>query len=280
MQLVKGNVYAELISPGCNVGIIATPKGSLIVDTPLVSRQAQSINEALRDSGHKPVRFIAITHPHGDHILGTGLFGEDALIIGNRPTYAKMGRHAPAWVRTWAQTWNWENPADIEEMVAAKVFQPQIVFEEELRLHLGGIEILILPLPGHMAESVGVFVPEAGVLITGDALFCGHHPYMGESDFSAWFKTFDKMRNLQPARIIPGHGPVCGNEAIDKQQHYMEKIVAIRNQWNPSAGEAALPCGALDELLAWYPLYGRPREMMRARLIDGIRVAGEPPFAG
>jgi hypothetical protein len=58
MEHIQDNVYYELISPGCNVGIIATEKGSLIVDTPLVSRQAEAINDVLVTAGHKPVRFI------------------------------------------------------------------------------------------------------------------------------------------------------------------------------------------------------------------------------
>jgi len=278
MEKVNDNVYAELISPGCNVGIIATGKGALIVDTPLISRQAKAINGALSDAGYQPVRFIVITHPHGDHILGTDLFGKNVIIAGNRPTYEKMGKHDPVWVRDWANTWTWENPDDIQEMVAAHVSQPDVVFEEELTLHLDRIEIIIFALPGHLAESVGVFVPEAGVLITGDALFCDHHPYMGEGNFDVWLRSLDKMRNLKPERIIPGHGPVCGLEAIDKQQRYMQKMIAVRNKWNPAKGEKAAPPNAIDELLAFYPLYGRPEKIMRARIIESIRVAGDPQF--
>jgi len=40
MEHIGDKVYVELISPGCNMGIIDTGKGTLIVDTPLVSRQA------------------------------------------------------------------------------------------------------------------------------------------------------------------------------------------------------------------------------------------------
>ena len=109
MEHIQDNVYAELISPGCNVGIIATEKGTLIVDTPLVSRQVEAINEALVAAGHKPVSFISVTHHHHDHILGTGLFGDAVLIMGNRATYANMAKHKPAVVEAWIGTWTWEN---------------------------------------------------------------------------------------------------------------------------------------------------------------------------
>ena len=54
MEHVVGNVYAELISPGCNIGIIATPKGTVIVDTPLLSKQAKVISDALSKEKQAP----------------------------------------------------------------------------------------------------------------------------------------------------------------------------------------------------------------------------------
>ena len=278
MELVKDNVYAALISPGCNVGIIPTKKGTLIVDTPLMSRQANAINDALVAAGHKPVHFIVITHHHGDHVLGTNLFGEGTLIIGNHIIYENVGKHRPSWVEAWAKTWTWDNPDDVKEMVAAQVLRPEVIFKDELSLRLDGIEIWLFPLPGHLPESTGVFIPETGVLIAGDALFCVHHPYMGEGNFQAWFESFEKMRGLRADRIIPGHGPVCGYEAVDKQQHYMEKMAEIRSNWNPADGQAAIPPNVIGELLAFYPLHGRPEEIMRERIIESIRIAGDPQF--
>ena len=229
MEHVIENIYAELISPGCNLGIITTPKGTVIVDTPLLSRQAKAIENALHAENHKPVRFIIMSHPHGDHILGTDLFGEDVLIIGNRPAHEKMGKHDPAWVREWVKSWNWEDQDEVEEMATAHISLPEIIFDDALILELGGVEIQIFPLPGHQPEVVGVFVPKASVLITGDALFNEHHPYMGEGNFQVWLESFKKMKELKPAYIIPGHGPVCGIEAIEKQQRYMEKMMDISN---------------------------------------------------
>lgn len=278
MQLIKDNVYAELISPGCNVGLVATGKGCVMVDTPLVSRQARAINRDLAGAGHAPVRFIVVTHPHGDHILGTGLFGDEVLVFGNRPAYEKMGAHTPAWVRNWAATWSWDNPDDVEEMAAARIALPDVVFEKQLTLQLGGVKIWILPLPGHLVESVGVFIPAARVLIAGDALFCEHHPYMGQGNLQVWLKSLDKMRALGAQRFIPGHGPVCGVEAIEHQCRYMEKMMEVRGRWNPADGEKSLPAGVVEELLAFYPLHGRPEAVMRARVIESIRVAGEPKF--
>ena len=278
MEHVRGNVYTELISPGCNVGIIATEKGTLIVDTPLVSRQARGINDALVAAGHRPVRFISVTHHHSDHVLGTYLFGKDALVMGNRAIYENMRKHDPAEVEAWTKTWTWENPDDVREIMAAQVSPPEVVFEEELTLYLGGVEIWFFPLPGHLAEQTGVFVPDTGVLITGDALFNEHHPYIGQGNFQVWLESFAKMRDLNAERIIPGHGPVCGNEAIEKQQRYMTRMMEIRAKWNPAEGEAAIAPGAIDELLAFYPLHGRSPAMMRERIMESIRVAGDPQF--
>lgn len=278
MEHVKNSIYAECISPGCNVGIIATSKGTVIVDTPLMSHQAQSIRGELSAGNHGPVRYIIMTHGHGDHVLGTDLFGEAVTIFGNPLIRERMGRHDPMWVREWVKTWRWENQDEIEEMASAHISLPNVIFENELSLYLGDTEIRLFPLPGHLEESVGVFLPQSGVLITGDTLFCDHHPYMGEANFNEWLQSFDKMRELKAACIIPGHGPVCGEEAIDRQQQYMEKMMELRSRWNPEEGEIAIPKDALDELVAFYPLHGRPEAAMRSRIVESIRIAGEPQF--
>ena len=278
MEHVKDNIYAELISPGCNIGIIPTPKGTMIVDTPLLDWQATAISSELSSGNHAPVAFIVISHPHGDHILGTDLFGDDVMIVGNTAAHEKMDKHSPAWVLEWVETWSWEDQKEVEEMATAHITLPQVVFKDELTLHLGGVEIRILPLPGHLEECVGVFLPESNVLITGDVLFCDHHPYMGEANFKMWFESFAKIRDLKPDFIIPGHGPVCGVEAVDKQQTYMEKMIEIRNNWNPEDGEAAIPAGPLNELITFYPLHGRPESVMKERVIESICVAGDPKF--
>ena len=278
MEHVKNNVYAELISPGCNVGIIATSEGTVIVDTPLMSHQARAIAEELSAGDHRPVRYIVMSHGHGDHILGTDLFGPEVTIFGNPKIRERMRRHDPVWVREWVKTWSWENQDEVEEMAAAHITLPHVVFEDILSLFLGDTEITLFPLPGHLKESVGVFMPQSGVLITGDTLFCGHHPYMGEANFEAWLRSLDKMRELKAERIIPGHGPVCGEEAIDRQQQYMEKMMAARSRWDPKDGEAAIPKEALDELVGFYPLHGRPESLMRTRIAESIRIAGDPRF--
>jgi glyoxylase-like metal-dependent hydrolase (beta-lactamase superfamily II) len=269
-------VYAELISPGCNVGVVATDKGTLLVDTPLLSRQAEAISGELTAAGHRPVRFIVLTHHHDDHILGTALFGDEAIIFGNRLVYQSMAEYDPASVTEWAVTWNWPRPSDPEEMASARIVRPDVVFEEKLTLYLGGTEVWLFPLPGHLEESTGVFVPESRVLITGDALFCNHHPYMVEGNLQEWLQCLDTMRELEAERIIPGHGPVCGYEAVDKLQRYIERVIEIRNRWDPADTE--VPAAVVDEVLALYPLHGRPRDPMRERVLESIRVAGEPQY--
>ena len=278
MKNVTENIYAELISPGCNVGIISTPKGDVIVDTPILSRHAATITEALGAENRGSARYLIVTHPHGDHILGTGLFGEDVIVIGSRFTYEQMKKYESAEARAWAESWNWQNQDEVEEMANARIKLPEIIFEDELNLELGGLEIQILPLSGHQRNVTGVFVPKYRALFTGDALFNENHPYMAEGNFQVWLDSLEKMKALKPDFIVPGHGPVCGIETVSKQQSYMERMMKIAETWNPEAGEEAIPSDALDALLAYYPLHGRPEAYIKARMIESIRTAGNPKF--
>jgi hypothetical protein len=86
------------------------------------------------------------------------------------------------------------------------------------------------------------------------------------------------MKDLKAEHIITGHGPVCGYEVLEKQKRYMEKMMEVRAKWKPVEGDGAIPAAAIDELIAFYPLHGRSEAIMRARIRESIRVAGDPQF--
>jgi glyoxylase-like metal-dependent hydrolase (beta-lactamase superfamily II) len=51
-----------------------------------------------------------------------------------------------------------------------------------------------------------MFVDEDAVLFTGDLVFKGRVPFIGEADSKRWLDTLDKLIALQPRILVPGHG--------------------------------------------------------------------------
>jgi len=51
-------------------------------------------------------------------------------------------------------------------------------------------------------------VPSIGLIVGGDAVYNGIHPYLGETDTQSrleWISTLDKLEALKPKAVVAGH---------------------------------------------------------------------------
>ena len=58
------------------------------------------------------------------------------------------------------------------------------------------------------ARSTCLHVPSIGLIVAGDAVYNGIHPYLGETDARSrleWISTLDKLEALKPTAVIAGH---------------------------------------------------------------------------
>ena len=58
------------------------------------------------------------------------------------------------------------------------------------------------------AHSTCLHVPSIGLIVAGDVVYNGIHPYLGETDTQSrleWISTLDKLEALNPKAVIAGH---------------------------------------------------------------------------
>jgi glyoxylase-like metal-dependent hydrolase (beta-lactamase superfamily II) len=228
----------------------------VVVDTTLTPSTAREELAALRRLTTKPVRYVINTHWHDDHIMGNGVYREafpNVEFIAHARTLeyllatgltnrrqAMSEKGYPQFIaalkgrleknvsvlggplsdeeRTTlasdiqiAERYMAENPG-------AQVALPTITLEDRLTLHRGSRTIDIRYLGrGHTSGDIVVHLPEASILITGD-LVIYPVPYVGnpQSHPGDWSATLEKLINLHPAVIIPGHGPVLHDDSYLK----------------------------------------------------------------
>lgn len=87
------------------------------------------------------------------------------------------------------------------------------------RITVAGTDIAVLHTPGHSPGSSCLYVPEAGVLCTGDTLFAGGPGATGRS-YSDFPTIIDSIRDRlvalpEETRVLTGHGDATtiGSEA-------------------------------------------------------------------
>lgn len=105
---------------------------------------------------------------------------------------------------------------------------PTLVFERELTLFLGKLEVKILHLgPGHTKGDTVVWIPSQKVLFSGDLVEYDAACYCGDAQLEEWPATLDALRALGPEKLVPGRGPALLNPAeVDQGLAYTRDFVS------------------------------------------------------
>lgn len=102
---------------------------------------------------------------------------------------------------------------------------PTTVIDDDTTIDLDGVEVQLLYVgPAHTAGDVAVFVPDEGVLFTGDVLFNQCTPIGWEGTFATWIAALERLAALQPAVVVPGHGPITDATGLQGLRDYLEYV--------------------------------------------------------
>ncbi|MEE1758269.1 MULTISPECIES: MBL fold metallo-hydrolase [unclassified Streptomyces] len=229
LEEVAENVYAYVQPDGSwclnNAGVISVDGESTLVDTTATEQRARALREAVLGVGVAP-RVVVNTHSHGDHTFGNFVFPE-AVVVGHAGTRAEIQKVGLHLTGLWPDVcWG-----EIE------LSPPTITYEDRLTLHIGSVRADVVDMgTAHTANDTVVWLPEQRVLFTGDLVMRGVTPFIPMGSLSGALAAVRAMRELRPEVIVPGHGPVCGTEALDETERYL--------QWVRGLAQEGLAAGA------------------------------------
>lgn len=237
--------------------VIVNEDHVVVIDGSASPLFADRVIEGIRARTDLPVRYLVTTHWHGDHNLGNHRYVEafpGVEIIGHRFTRQAMlgapmdyveqskstlgdnlkqvaelleknampsGEPIPAHTRKAWEDLVAHSGLIVSEIQASQVTPPWLLFERELRLEHGGREIVIRNFGnGNTQGDAVVWLPAERILITGDVVVWPT-PYGFGSYPGSWAEVIGELIALEPATIIPGHGPAMGNT------NYLEKLKSL-----------------------------------------------------
>jgi glyoxylase-like metal-dependent hydrolase (beta-lactamase superfamily II) len=108
--------------------------------------------------------------------------------------------------------------------------RPDIVFDRELTLDLGGVTARLFWLgAAHTLGDELVYVEPDGVLFSGDIVQSELIPSLPslDSNPSNWLRILDQLERLKPRHIVPNHGAL-GTGALIAQER--ELLVGLRTR--------------------------------------------------
>jgi glyoxylase-like metal-dependent hydrolase (beta-lactamase superfamily II) len=221
MQKIADSTYAienananmaELIYWGGNATAYVTDAGVVLVDSKF-PRAHDDLAAKVKSLGGKPIKFVILTHNHGDHAAGAEqLEKEGATVIISADDRDILAR-------TPNQNW-----------------VPAVGYIGQMRLLLGGKEVDLIQMRGHTRGDTVVYFPASRVVCTGDlATTADSIPsivnYADGGSWSDWQRSMDEILKLDFDYAVPGHGPTVTKRELtayrDKKVAMLERLRAM-----------------------------------------------------
>ena len=183
--------------------LIHGERDAVLVDTLLTTEQSKTLSDWVVASG-KNLTAIYITHGHGDHFFGLASllerFPRAKAVATPEVVKAMREQLSPAWIDNF---WRRLFPGDIPDRLL--VAEPLEGNDLELEGHK-----LVAVDAGRTdtAHSTCLHVPSIGLIVGGDVVYNGIHPFLGETNTQSrleWISTLEKLGALNPKAVIAGH---------------------------------------------------------------------------
>jgi cyclase len=222
IEKIKGRIYANVDYEFANVACINTTQGLVLVDTPTLPRDITHWKEFISGLEPNRIAYNISTHHHFDHIIGNNQLG--GTVIMHEEASAEMLKEGGTLRESFIPVYPGLTREEIDFVLTEPLITPEITFSDMLSLHMGDVTLRLLHLGGHSSDSICVYVEEERVLLTGDNVTAGRHPYKGEGNFTEWMKSLRWMKGLEIDFIIPGHGEVCQKSELDHLTEYFSRL--------------------------------------------------------
>jgi len=270
VEKVVDGVWMAQTDQGVNAGWILVGDEVIAVDAGNDEATAKVLLEKIKETAGKPVRYLVITHAHGDHAGGASVF-----------------------VAAGAQIVCSENAAPALATFAAAATRPRlsmVTFSERFAMFGAKQRVAIYFLGGaHTAGDIVVLLPDQKVLFSGDIALGKRIPYMQAPDVNpkGWENALNILSRQDVAKVVPGHGTLGTRQAIADTLAYVKKVnelaqIMISENVNETLIEARLrrPDAGVEAAAVTPELIANIRAVMRAdRAKPGAAPAPKPTKA-
>jgi len=212
-----------------NAGFIITEDGVVVFDALGSPSLAWRLRQRIAELTDLPVVKVVVSHYHADHVYGLQVFKEEgAEIIGPQEALdyidSAVGRERLEERRFSLDPWVNEN---------THLVRPDVLLDGDYAFELGGKKFSIHYLgKAHSEGDLAMQVEPDGVLFSGDLIFEGRVPFVGNADTKGWLANLEAMETRGLTALVPGHGPAAAqpNDAIRLTRDYLKYLRSVMGE--------------------------------------------------
>ncbi len=232
---VGPGLYAFTAEGDPNTGVIIGDDGVMVVDAQATPKMAETVIERIRAVTDKPIKYVVLSHYHAVRVLGASAYGADEIVASEKCRAMIHERGQEDWDSEFAR---FPRLFQAAETIPGLTW-PTMTFRGKMSVYLGSRRVDLMQLGrAHTAGDIVAWVPDSGVMFTGDVVEYHSACYCGDGHFNDWPATLDAIAAYRPKAIAPGRG-----DALVGADRVADAIALtgdfVRSTYQPVAAVAA-----------------------------------------
>ncbi len=196
-----------------NLGFIVTGDGVLVINSGPSTRVAKALHAAIKKITSQPVKWAVNVNSQNHQWLGNGYFKSIGTVILAHKEADRLMRDA-------GETQIAANKTLLKEKAAdTTLTYPDELVDDKREMKLGNTVVQLLHFgQAHTPGDIVVRLPQQRVVFAGDIVYTERMlVVLPISHSGSWVQAFDKLAQLDPKTIIPGHGHPTNLERARKE---------------------------------------------------------------
>jgi len=207
-----------------NAGFVVTNEGVVVFDTLGTPSLAHAMLGEIRKITDQPIKIVVMSHYHADHLYGLQVFKDEGAQV-----WAPKG------------TWDYLDSETAENLLESRrtalfpwvtddtyLVKPDRIIDQDIKFSLGGHEFMINYFGKvHSDGDMSLLSVMDQTLYSGDIIFEGRLPFVGDANIIDWVKTLERMQHTQVDYFVPGHGSASNQpqQTMDLTYRYLKFLL-------------------------------------------------------
>jgi glyoxylase-like metal-dependent hydrolase (beta-lactamase superfamily II) len=178
----------------------------------------------IRKITDQPIKIVVMSHYHADHLYGLQIFKDVGAQI-----WAPKG------------TWDYLDSETAENLLDSRrnalfpwvnddtyLVKPDRIIDQDTKFSLGDHEFMINYFGKvHSDGDMSLLSVNYQTLYSGDIIFEGRLPFVGDANIIEWVQTLERVRHTQVNYFVPGHGSASDQptQTMDLTYRYLKFLL-------------------------------------------------------